>query len=153
MSTQQLDRPGDAGAAGPDLTKHPADDESPARLGENDLGRISVNNRVVEKIAARAAAEVSDAGGPAARVLGRQLPGGGGSSLDRLPKVSADVDGSNVFLDVGLSIRWPAPVGQVTRAVRERMTRQVAELVGLQVREINVEIVDLVTEVATARVQ
>ena len=120
-------------------------------LGANPLGRIEVSDRVVEKIAARAAAEVPDAGGPAARLLGRQLPTSG-PALDRLPKVDAEVDGNFVFLDVSLSVRWPAPITQVTAAVRERLTSRIEELVGLQVREVNVEIVDLVTEVATNRV-
>ncbi len=124
-------------------------------LGSNPLGRIEVSDRVVEKIAARAAAEVPDAGGPAARLLGRQLPTPGRlttPALDRLPKVDAEVDGTLVFLDVELSVRWPAPITQVTTAVRERLTSRIEELVGLQVREVNVEIVDLVTAVATTRV-
>lgn len=130
--------------------------QPPLGLGDNELGRINVANRVVEKIAARAAGEVPDAGGPSARVLGVQVPGAGlmgaAAGLDRLPNVSAEVEGSNVFLDVGLSVRWPAPLGQVTNRVRHQLRTRVAELVGLSVREINVEIVDLVTEVPTARV-
>jgi uncharacterized alkaline shock family protein YloU len=126
----------------------------PKSLGPNEYGRIEVSSRVVEKIAAQAAAEIPDAGGPAARMLGRQLPGSDpGGALDRLPKISADVDGQRVFLDVGLSVRWPAPVRQVTAAVRERLNSRVAELVGLQVQEINVRIVDLVTATNSTRVR
>ncbi len=150
MSTTQTEAPA------PDSTD--AADRTPAHLGANELGRIDVSNRVVEKIAARAAGEVPDAGGPSARVLGRQVPGAGrmgigAAGLDRLPNVSAEVEGSQVFLDVGLSVRWPAPVGQVTDRVRQQLRSRLTELVGLEVREINVEIVDLVTETPTARVE
>jgi uncharacterized alkaline shock family protein YloU len=72
--------------------------------------------------------------------------------LDRLPKVSADVDGQLGFLDVELSVRWPAPVAQVTEAVRQHLSERVGELVGLDIREVNIEVVELITESPAARV-
>ena len=138
----------------------PKDAESkdlPARIGANELGRIDVASKVVEKIAAQAAVEIADAGGAAARLLGRAVPGAGrlgirGSGLSTLPKVSADVDGQLGFLDVELSVRWPAPAGQVTEAVRQHLFQRVSELVGLQVREVNIEVVDLIGPTPSARV-
>ena len=109
--------------------------EPPARVGANEWGRIDVGSNVVEKIAAQAAVEIPDAGGAAARLLGRQLPGAGHlgirrSGLNTLPKVHADVDGQLGFLDVELSVRWPAPVGQVTEAVRQHLCRRVCRTGG-----------------------
>jgi uncharacterized alkaline shock family protein YloU len=137
-----------------DLSKRP---EPPARIGLNELGRIQVNARAVEKIAALATIEIPDAGGAAARLLGRPVPGAGrlgirGSGLDSLPKVTADVDGQLGFLDVELSVRWPAPIGQVTEAVRQHLSRRVSELVGLEVREVNINVGDLITQTPPARV-
>lgn len=129
--------------------------EPPARIGANELGRIDVEPRAVEKIAALAAGEVTDASGAVGRSRG--VPGAGYLGLrrapvERLPKVSAELDGDHVFLGVELSVRWPMPVAGVTEEVRQHLFRRVGELLGLDVREVNIEVVDLVTEFTTARV-
>ncbi len=151
MTLQQTDRPrawdSDEDQDGPD---------TPPTVGQTELGRVDVDARAVEKIAAIAAAEIPDAGGPGVRGLSR-LPGAGHlgmrpAGLDRLPKVSADVDGKLVFLDVQLAVRWPAPVATVAEAVRQHLFSKLGDLVGLEVREVNIDVVDLVTEVAAARV-
>lgn len=146
--------PESAASAEVDLVKAP---DVPAHLGASEWGRIDVEARVVEKIAARAAVEIPDAGGAAARLLGRTVPGSGrlglrGSGLSTLPKVSAEVDGQLGFLDVELSVRWPAPVGRVTEDVRQHLYRRIGQLVGLQVREVNIEVVDLIGQTPPARV-
>ena len=48
-----------------------------AGVGRTELGTITLAERAVVKIAARAAAENPDAGAAAARVLGRPVPGAG----------------------------------------------------------------------------
>ena len=99
-----------------------------SRAGRTELGLISINDRVVEKMAARAATEIPDAGAAAPRVLGRSVTGAAAlgarqTSLTGLPKASADVDGSVVTLDLSISVRWPASVPEVTSAVREHVCR------------------------------
>lgn len=135
-----------------DLTKPAETSEPPARIGLNEFGRIHVGARTVEKIAAFAAVEIPDAGGAGARLLGRSVPGLSKSSLERLPKVSADVDGALVFLDVELSVRWPAPIASVTEAVRQHLHQHVGALVGLRVSEVNIKVIDLIADVDTSRV-
>jgi hypothetical protein len=83
-------------------------------LGQNPDGRIDIASRVIEKIAARAALEVDDAGGAGVRVLGRNVPGAGrlgipGAGLDELPAVTALVDGRLAFVDLELSFDGPLP--------------------------------------------
>ena len=82
------------------------------------------------KIAARAAAENPDAGAAVARMLGRAVPGAGrlgvrGTDLGALPKTTVEVDGSKAFVQLEISVRWPASVhevtGQVRRHVRDRV--------------------------------
>jgi uncharacterized alkaline shock family protein YloU len=129
----------------------------PQTLGQNEQGRIEVSSRVVEKIAARAALEVDDAGGSGARVLGRSLPGAGivglrAAGLDQLPAASAEVDGQLAFVDLELSVRWPAPALKVAESVRRRVIDRLETLVGLQVREVNIEITKLVGRPAPGRV-
>jgi uncharacterized alkaline shock family protein YloU len=112
---------------------------------------ISMNDRVVEKMAAGAAVEVPDAGAAASRFLGRSMAGASAlgarqTSLTALPKASADVDGSLVNLDLSISVRWPASVPEVTSAVRENVRRRVSELTGLTVSEVSISVTALVTQ-------
>lgn len=156
------------GQAGTDLTKPgspqptelPAPAEltdltgAPPRIGTNDLGRIDVETRAVEKIAALAALEIPDAGGSP---RGRGVPGAAylglrRSSIERLPKVKAEIEGDHVFLDVELSVLWPLPISGVTESVRHHLFMRVTALLGLEVREVNIEVVDLLREFTTARV-
>ena len=126
--------------------------------GHSERGTVTISTRVVAKLAARAAAEVPDAGAAAPRVLGRTMagprsPGARQTSLTGLPKVTADVDGSRVMLDVAISVRWPASVPAVTTSVREHVTGRVTELAGLTVTEVAISVTDLATSLpAPARV-
>jgi uncharacterized alkaline shock family protein YloU len=121
-----------------------------SKPGRNELGMISINNRVIEKMAARAAIEIPDAGAAASRFLGRSMAGASAlgarqTSLTALPKASADVDGSLVNLDLSISVRWPASVPEVSSAVRENVRRRVSELTGLSVSEVSISVTALVT--------
>jgi uncharacterized alkaline shock family protein YloU len=121
---------------------------SPA--GRTELGMIGISDRVVAKMAARAAVEIPDAGAAAPRVLGRSVIGAAalgarGTSLTALPKSSADVDGSTVIVDLSISVRWPASVPEVSSAVREHVRGRVHELTGLTVTEVSISVTDLAT--------
>jgi uncharacterized alkaline shock family protein YloU len=121
-----------------------------SQAGRTELGMIGINDRVVEKMAARAVVEIPDAGAAAPRVLGRSVTGAAAlgarpTSLTALPKASADVDGSTVILDLSISVRWPASVPEVTSAVREHVRGRVGELTGLTVTEVTISVTDLVT--------
>ena len=121
-----------------------------SQAGRTELGIITINDRVVAKMAARAAAEIPDAGAAAPRVLGRSVTraavvGARTTSLTGLPKASADVDGSVVTLDLSISVRWPASVPEVTTAVRETVCSRVSGLTGLTVAEVSISVTDLVT--------
>jgi uncharacterized alkaline shock family protein YloU len=147
--------------------------DRPAKIGQNELGRIEVDARAVEKIASLAAIEIPNVTGAAGRLLSRAMSSAMSSAMSgavsgavsnaagisrrrpstsRLPKVSADVDGGLAFLEVELAVRWPAPVGQVTEAVRQHLFVQVRELLGLEVSEVNIQVVELPSEAASARV-
>jgi len=123
-----------------------------AGVGRTALGTISIGDRVVSKIAARAAVEVPDAGAAATRVLGRTVPGAGhlglrGTDLDGLPKTSVDVDGSKAYIDLTIGVRWPAPVAEVSEQVRSSVQERVGELTGLSVDEVRITVADLVTHI------
>lgn len=120
-------------------------------VGRTELGMITIDDRVVEKLAAGAAAEIPDAGAAAPRIMGRSVTGARPlgyrhASLTALPKASARVDGSIVVLDLRISVRWPASVPEVSGAVRERVRGRVSELTGLTVTEVDISVTDLVTQ-------
>ena len=126
---------------------------TPARAGRNELGTISIADRVVTKIAATAAAENPDAGAAVARMLGRAVPGAGhlgvrGTDLGALPKTTVEVDGSKAFVHLEISVRWPASIPAVTERVRRHVRDRVAELAGLDVDEVHIVVSDLATDIS-----
>ena len=126
--------------------------DTPA-AGRGELGTITISDSVVAKLAAQAAVEIPDAGAAAPRVLGRSLSGAGGlgvrtTSLTGLPKATAHVDGSIALIRLEISVRWPASVPAVTTAVREHIRTRLAELTGLNVPEVTIQVTDLVTTLA-----
>jgi uncharacterized alkaline shock family protein YloU len=135
------------------MTAATAESAAAARAGRTELGTITIADSVVSKIAARAAAENPDAGAAAARVLGRAVPAAGhlglrGTDLAGLPKASVDVDGSKAFLNLEISVRWPASVPAVTDQVRSHLRSRVTELTGLTVEEVHIVVADLATDIA-----
>ena len=135
------------------MTAATAESAAAAQAGRTELGTIIIADSVVSKIAARAAAENPDAGAAAARVLGRAVPAAGhlglrGTDLAGLPKASVDVDGSKAFLNLEISVRWPASVPAVTDQVRSHLRSRVTELTGLTVEEVHIVVADLATDIA-----
>ena len=125
----------------------------PAPLaGRNELGRISIADLVVTKIAAQAAAENPDAGAAATRLLGRAVPGAGhlgmrDTDLSALPKTSVEVDGAKAFITLEIAVRWPASVPEATGQVRRHVRDRVRELAGLVVDEVHIVVADLATDI------
>jgi uncharacterized alkaline shock family protein YloU len=123
-------------AGGTDLVPAP-----PAALGPPETrGRTEIADRVLERIAARAITEVEQAGGAARRLLGVPL---GRDTAQPAARVTAHVDGHLATMALRLSVTYPAPIRQVTRHVRERVTTRVAELTGLDVRQVDIDIAHL----------
>jgi uncharacterized alkaline shock family protein YloU len=128
-------------------------DDTPARLaGRTELGRITIADGVVTKIAAMAAAENPDAGAAVARVLGRAVPGAGhlgvrDTDLSALPRTRVEVDGSKAFVTLEMAVRWPASVPAVTAQVRRHVRDRIRELAGLEADEVHIVVSDLATDI------
>jgi uncharacterized alkaline shock family protein YloU len=128
---------------------------NPPLVGETELGRITISDQVVGKIAAQAVLEIPDAGGAAPRVFGRSMPGAGRlgirrTALSEAPKATADIDGRLAYLDLVISTRWPASVSQVTEQVRDHIRARVHALTGLTVDEVRITVAGLITDVTPA---
>ncbi|MEP6599811.1 MAG: Asp23/Gls24 family envelope stress response protein [Actinomycetota bacterium] len=130
----------------------PRHDEPPAGPGRNELGAVTLTERVVSKIVARAVTEVPEAGSAKPRILGRAVgagvPGVRQTQLGGQPKVSVDVDLSVATVEVSISVRWPASIPAVSAAVRARIIERLDELTGLSITDVRIHVTDVVTAVA-----
>lgn len=126
------------------MTVYAAAEDAPSRANPDagGPGRTTIADRVVERIAAQAVAEVDCATGVARQVLGVTL---GSTDEHTRARVSADVDGGVVSVRVVLSVIWPSPVRTVTRHVREHVTTQVQQFTGLRVADVDVRVTELLT--------
>jgi len=69
------------------------------------------------------------------------------------PRVSVLIDGRLATVRVAIEVRYPAPIRQVTRRVREHVSDRVGELTGLDVRHVDIDIPALITPDRGRRVQ
>jgi uncharacterized alkaline shock family protein YloU len=87
-------------------------------MESGELGRTTMDDRVVKKIVARAATEVDGVG--------------------EGPKVTASIDGESATVDIRLSVPYPASVARTTKAVRAHLIRRTGELTGLTVPRLDI---------------
>jgi uncharacterized alkaline shock family protein YloU len=103
-------------------------------------GRTAIADRVVTKLAARAAAEVEQAGGAAPQLAGITV----GRQTGKGPaRVSVRIDGHLAMIEMRLSLTYPAPVRTLTRQVRLHVIDRVTSLTGLEVRHVDIEVTRL----------
>ncbi|MDU2317496.1 MAG: Asp23/Gls24 family envelope stress response protein, partial [Cutibacterium acnes] len=84
-------------------------------------GTLTVTTAVVEKVAARVAAQSEGFGAPTSSFFGS----GSRADFDRGPKVSAVLTGRTADLEVEVAIGYPAPVQAQCDDLRARLTEQV----------------------------
>lgn len=101
-----------------------------------DRGALDIADRVVAKIAGRAASEVPGVQVPNAGGL-RDLVGSG------MPKVQAEVDGVTAAVTIVVAIDYPLPVFDTAAEIRRLVTSRLSELAGLQLVEVRVEVDEL----------
>ncbi len=111
-------------------------------------GETIIAPLVVEKIATRAASEVDGVGGVVRTGMSRLLPW---TSSSGPASADATIRHGSVSVDLTVNVLYPRPVGAVTAQVRERVTRQLARLCGLQARQVNIVVPELVRETPGTR--
>lgn len=111
-------------------------------------GRTQIAPRVLERIATQVLTEVGQTGGAARRLLGVRL---GQDAAGAPPQVRAQVDGHLATMQMTISVGYPAPVRQVTRQLRDRVTTRVGELTGLELRQLDIDIARLLGPEPTPR--
>ncbi len=109
-------------------------------------GRTTVADTVVQKIAARAAREVSgvyDFGGGVARAFGaitERIPGARSSSGQG---VSVEVGEKQAAIDLDVVVEYGVPIGQLAQAIRRNVIGAIEQMTGLEVVEVNINVNDL----------
>lgn len=136
----------------------PAMSGTPAHA-EHSLGRTTINDSVVSKvagIAAREARGVHALGGGAARAFGaiREAI----NATDQSQGITVEVGESEVAVDVTIVAEYPAALQEVADGVRDAVIRAIESIVGMKVTEVNVTVNDVHLpsddeEPAEARVQ
>jgi uncharacterized alkaline shock family protein YloU len=109
-------------------------------------GRTTVADVVVQKIAGRAAREVSgvhDFGGGASRTFGgitERIPGGRATSSRG---VTVEVGEKQAAIDLDIVVEYGIPIGQVAQSIRRNVIGAVEQMSGLEVVEVNINVTDL----------
>ena len=120
----------------PDVTPD-ATSESTKSVDAGDRGSLQIADRVVERVATIAAAEV-DGIVPSGSVLA-------GALGHRYPRADATVAGDRVRVHVEVAALWPSSLAEVSDRVRTRVGDQLGALVGLTVDAVDVTVATLVT--------
>lgn len=123
------------------MTVHQVPPADPAAGDAATRGRLEIADRVIERIAAQAAAEVDQATGTSRRVLGVAF-----GEEDQRPRVTARVDGDVATVAVVMSVAWPAPVPEVTEQVRARITQRLTELADMRTAQVDIRVTALAAE-------
>ena len=105
-----------------------------------ERGRLTVDDRVVEKVAGYAVTFVTDAAAAPRRVLGLKI---GGARPDDAASVQAQVQDDIATVQVSIAMRWPRSVQKVADEVRERIRSEVTAITGVRVDHVDVEVVSM----------
>ena len=116
------------------LPVRPTGAQPPTTLTATDeRGTTTLADRVVEKIAARAALNIAHAAGLSRRVAGRDF---GTLSV----RAHVAVDGRVASLQLELAVEYPASARATTRGVREHVAERVDTLCGLTVDHVDITV-------------
>lgn len=99
-------------------------------------GKLVVAEKVLEKIAAQAAAEVAEVSGRSGGFLGI------GTDADPAarPKVDATLSADSADLSVSVGIAYPGSIRRATAQLREHVTRTVEALTGFDVHRVDIDV-------------
>ena len=122
--------------------------EPRAPVPAEQRGRLTVDDRVVEKVAGYAVRLVADAAAAPRRVLGVNI---GAARPDDAASVHAQVRDDIASVHVAIAVRWPRSVQTVADGVRERIRSEVTAITGVRVDHVDVEVVSMTLPNAAER--
>ncbi|WP_433802812.1 Asp23/Gls24 family envelope stress response protein [Actinomycetospora sp. CA-084318] len=113
---------------------------------ESTQGKTTIADGVVAKVAGLAAREVNGVygfGGTAARAFGaitERIPGSRSSASQG---VSVEVGERQAAVDLTIVVEYGVAIAELSRAIRRNVIGAVEQMTGLEVTEVNVDVVDL----------
>jgi len=110
------------------------------RVPAEERGRLTVDDRVVEKVAGYAVTTVTDAAAAPRRVLGVNF---GKARPDDAASVQAQVQDGVASVHAVIAVRWPRSVQKVADDVRERIRSDVGAITGVRVDHVDLEVVSM----------
>jgi uncharacterized alkaline shock family protein YloU len=132
------------------MTDAVAEAPNPAAAGTGtapeDRGRLDIHGAVLRKIAEHATDTVAGSARVTRRVAGLGLGEHGAHA-----RVSGPERELRVRLD--LALRYPAPVAETVRTIREHVDSELGRLAGCQVRSVDVTVSALVPDQRPPRVE
>jgi uncharacterized alkaline shock family protein YloU len=114
--------------------------EHAGRVLPQERGRLTVHDRVVEKVAGYAVTFVTDAAAAPRRLLGVNI---GRARPDDAASVQAQVQDDIATVQVAIAMRWPRSVQNVADEVRERIRSEVTAITGVRVDHVDVKVVSM----------
>ena len=112
----------------------------PARVQPEERGRLTVDDRVVEKVAGHAVTFVRDAAAAPRRVVGVYV---GEARPDDAASVQAQVQDDVASVRASIAVRWPRSVQEVADEVRGRIRSEVLAITGVRVDHVDLEVVSM----------
>ncbi|GAA1696756.1 Asp23/Gls24 family envelope stress response protein [Fodinicola feengrottensis] len=106
--------------------------EATAQSTVDTRGRLDIDNRVVERIAATAAAQVE-------------------AVSTSPPRARIRMADDRATIELQVVVRWPAPLRATARRVREKVAEQVPLLTGFAVAAVHVTVTAMPTTGAAKR--
>lgn len=113
---------------------------------DTSQGKTTISDAVVSKVAGIAAREVPGVygfGGGAARAFGaitERIPGGRASTTQG---VSVEVGERQAAVDLTVVVEYGVSITELARAIRRNVIGAIEQMTGLQVVEVNINVVDL----------
>jgi uncharacterized alkaline shock family protein YloU len=131
-------------------TDHAKPSSQPVPGDPSERGSLSVDDRVVERVAGYAVSQVEAAMAAPRRVLGVNV----GDARQQSAHVHARVYGDVATIEATIAVHWPASVRSVSDAVRDQVREDVARITGVRVEQVDLEVVSMsVPAAATRRVR
>jgi uncharacterized alkaline shock family protein YloU len=123
-----------------------ATSSSPAKL-QNDQGKISVAQNVVQKIAGMACREISGvhrmgtSTGRAFGALRERIPGSSGPNVAQ--GVGVEVGETQAAIDLDIVVEYGVSIADLGKSIQRNVKQSVERMTGLEVVEVNVNVDDV----------
>ena len=114
---------------------------STATTDAGSRGSLTISEKVVRKLAARSAHELSFVAGIGGGVLGVGRQAG----ADHSPRADVSLDGRNVTVFLDIALEFPTDLAARSLEIRRHVTGSVERTTGLDVRRVDITVKALIT--------